>query len=144
MTECLILFYIQLLKDGCTMLLEPIMRLEIVAPQEYSPSIIADLTRRRAEMQQVDTRGNNKASKCALCVRISKKFQLHDSQLMLDLCLMLQVIDAHAPLSELLGYSTTLRITSSGNATFSLEFSHYQLMTEADEDEAIRKSKGFE
>ncbi|XP_032676413.1 ribosome-releasing factor 2, mitochondrial isoform X2 [Odontomachus brunneus] len=103
----------KLLRDGYTMLLEPIMRLEIVVPQEYSPSIIADLTRRRAEMQQVDMRGNNK------------------------------VIDAHAPLSELLGYSTALRIMSSGNATFSLEFSHYQLMTEADEDEAIRKSKGF-
>lgn len=44
------------------MLLEPIMQLEIVAPEKYSPSINADLARRRAEIQQIDMRGNNKAS----------------------------------------------------------------------------------
>ncbi|XP_025159248.1 ribosome-releasing factor 2, mitochondrial isoform X1 [Harpegnathos saltator] len=103
----------KMLKNGHSMLLEPIMRLDIVAPQEYSSSITADLSRRRAEMQQIDQRGNNK------------------------------VISAFVPLSELLGYSTTLRIVSSGNATFSLEFSHHQLMTIGDEEEVIRKSKGF-
>jgi translation elongation factor EF-G len=45
------------------MLLEPMMRLEIVAPQEYSPSINVDLVRRRVEVQEIDMRGNNKASK---------------------------------------------------------------------------------
>ncbi|XP_029673584.1 uncharacterized protein LOC115241781 [Formica exsecta] len=95
------------------MLLEPIMQLEIVAPEEYSPSINADLARRRAEIQQIDMRGNNK------------------------------VIRTLAPLSELLGYSTALRIITSGSATFSLEFSHYQLMTAAVEDKAIYKLKGF-
>lgn len=44
------------------MLLEPIMRLEIVAPQEYSSSISTDLVRRRAEIQEIDIRGNNKAN----------------------------------------------------------------------------------
>jgi len=53
------------------------------------------------------------------------------------------VIRTLAPLSELLGYSTTLRIITSGNATFSLEFSHYQLMTPIDEKEAMEKIKGF-
>jgi len=53
------------------------------------------------------------------------------------------VIKTLAPLSELLGYSTTLRIITSGNATFSLEFSHYQLMTPSNEEEAIEKIRGF-
>ncbi|XP_029673570.1 ribosome-releasing factor 2, mitochondrial isoform X2 [Formica exsecta] len=103
----------KLLQNGNSMLLEPIMQLEIVAPEEYSPSINADLARRRAEIQQIDMRGNNK------------------------------VIRTLAPLSELLGYSTALRIITSGSATFSLEFSHYQLMTAAVEDKAIYKLKGF-
>ncbi|XP_036138321.1 ribosome-releasing factor 2, mitochondrial [Monomorium pharaonis] len=103
----------KLLQDGNSMLLEPMMQLEIVAPEECSSSINADLTRRRAVMQQIDIRGNNK------------------------------VIRTLAPLSELLGYSTTLRIITSGNATFSMEFSHYQLMTTVDEEKAIEKIKGF-
>ncbi|XP_011702790.1 PREDICTED: ribosome-releasing factor 2, mitochondrial [Wasmannia auropunctata] len=103
----------KLLQDGNSMLLEPMMQLEIVTPQEYSSSINSDLTRRRAAIQQIDMRGNNK------------------------------VIRTLAPLSELLGYSTTLRIITSGNATLSLEFSHYQLMTPIDEEEAIEKIKGF-
>ncbi|XP_011864002.1 PREDICTED: ribosome-releasing factor 2, mitochondrial [Vollenhovia emeryi] len=103
----------KLLQDGNSMLLEPMMQLEIVAPEEYSPSINADLTRRRVTKQEIHMRGNNK------------------------------VIRTVAPLSELLGYSTTLRIITSGNATFSLEFSHYQVMTPVDEEEAIEKIKGF-
>ncbi|XP_025987950.1 ribosome-releasing factor 2, mitochondrial isoform X2 [Solenopsis invicta] len=103
----------KLLQDGNSILLEPMMQLEIVAPEKYSSSINADLTRRRAAIQQIDMRSNNK------------------------------VIRTFAPLSELLGYSTTLRIITSGNATFSLEFSHYQLMTAVDEQEAIEKIKGF-
>lgn len=45
------------------MLLEPIMQLEMVVAEQYSPSINVDLVRRRAEIQHVDTRGDNKASK---------------------------------------------------------------------------------
>lgn len=45
------------------MLLEPMMQLEIVAPEEYSPSINADLSRRRTAMQRIDMRGNNKVNK---------------------------------------------------------------------------------
>ncbi|KYM95249.1 PREDICTED: ribosome-releasing factor 2, mitochondrial [Cyphomyrmex costatus] len=103
----------KLFQDGNSMLLEPIMQLEIVTPEEYLSSINADLTRRRTVIQQIDIRGNNK------------------------------VIRTLAPLSELLGYSTTLRIITSGNATFSLEFNHYQLMTPIDEEQAIEKIKGF-
>lgn len=53
-------FCVQLLQNGNSILLEPIMRLEIVAPEEYSPSINNDLNRRRAEMQEIAMRGNNK------------------------------------------------------------------------------------
>ncbi|KAL0103381.1 hypothetical protein PUN28_017565 [Cardiocondyla obscurior] len=103
----------KLLQNGNSVLLEPIMQLEIVAPERYSSSINADLTRRRATIQQIDIRGNNK------------------------------VIRTLVPLSELLGYSTTLRIVTSGNGTLSLEFSHYQVMTPMDEEEAIEKIRGF-
>lgn len=103
----------KLLQSGNSMLLEPIMQLEIVASEEYFPSINADLVRRRAEIQQIDMRGNNK------------------------------VIKTLTPLSELLGYSTTLRIITSGTATFSMEFSHYQPMIAAVEDKTIEKLKGF-
>jgi len=54
---------VQLLQEGNSVLLEPMMQLEIVTPEEYSPSINADLTRRRALIQQIDIRGNNKVSK---------------------------------------------------------------------------------
>lgn len=57
--------------------------------------------------------------------------------------LVLQVMRYLAPLSELLGYSTTLRVITSGNAMFSLEFSHYQQMSAIDEEEAIEKARGF-
>lgn len=53
----------QLLQNGNSMLLEPMMQLEIVTPEERSPSINADLTRRRATIQQIDIRGNNKVNK---------------------------------------------------------------------------------
>ncbi|XP_020287583.1 ribosome-releasing factor 2, mitochondrial isoform X2 [Pseudomyrmex gracilis] len=103
----------KLLQNGNSILLEPIMRLEIVAPEEYSSNINNDLNRRRAEMQEIAMRGNNK------------------------------IMRYLAPLSELLGYSTTLRIVTSGNATFSLEFNHYQQMSAIDEEEAIEKARGF-
>ncbi|EZA47943.1 ribosome-releasing factor 2, mitochondrial [Ooceraea biroi] len=102
----------KLLQDGNGILLEPIMQLEIVVPQKYSSSINADLTRRRAKIQHIDTRGDNN-----------------------------KVIRALVPLSELMGYSTTLRILTSGNGTFSLEFDRYQLMTAADEWKVIEEFK---
>lgn len=52
----------QLLQNGNSILLEPIMRLEIVAPEEYSSNINNDLNRRRAEMQEIAMRGNNKVN----------------------------------------------------------------------------------
>nr|WP_319999332.1 elongation factor G [uncultured Draconibacterium sp.] len=76
-------------------LLEPIMNVEVVTPEEYMGDIIADLNRRRGEIASMDSKGNAK------------------------------VIEAKVPLSEQFGYVTVLRTLSSGRATSSMEFSHY-------------------
>jgi elongation factor G len=76
-------------------LLEPIMDLEIVTPEEYMGDIIADLNRRRGEITGMQTRSSTK------------------------------VIHARVPLAEQFGYVTVLRTLSSGRATSSMEFSHY-------------------
>ncbi len=77
-------------------LLEPIMKLEIVTPEEYMGDIIGDLNRRRGEVAGMETKAGAK------------------------------VINAKVPLSEQFGYVTVLRTLSSGRATSSMEFSHYQ------------------
>jgi len=75
---------------------EPIMKLEIVTPEEYMGDIIADLNRRRGDIAGMETKGNAK------------------------------VINAKVPLSEQFGYVTVLRTLSSGRATSSMEFSQYK------------------
>lgn len=101
------------MQDSGSILLEPVMDLEVVVPEENSSKVLGDLNRRRAEVKQVQMRGLNKIITCTI------------------------------PLSELLGYSTQLRIISSGTATFSMEFSHYQPMSTMDEQVAIKKITGF-
>jgi elongation factor G len=77
-------------------LLEPIMKLEIVTPEEYMGDIIGDLNRRRGDVTGMMSKGNAR------------------------------VIHANVPLAEQFGYVTVLRTLSSGRATSSMEFSHYQ------------------
>ena len=77
-------------------LLEPIMKLEIVTPEEYMGEIIGDLNRRRGDVTGMMSKGNAR------------------------------VIHAKVPLAEQFGYVTVLRTLSSGRATSSMEFSHYQ------------------
>ncbi len=81
-------------------LLEPVMRIEIVTPEEYVGGIIADLNSRRAQIVALEGRAN------------------------------LRVIKAIAPLSELFGYATALRSLSQGRANHIVQFSHYQEMPE--------------
>jgi len=81
-------------KAGAKML-EPIMKVEVVTPDEYTGGIIGDLTSRRGMIQGQDTRGNAIA------------------------------IDARVPLANMFGYIKTLRSTSSGRANFTMQFSHY-------------------
>lgn len=81
-------------KAGAKML-EPIMKVEVVTPEEYTGGIIGDLTSRRGTVQGQDTRGNAIA------------------------------IDANVPLANMFGYINTLRSMSSGRANFTMQFGHY-------------------
>ena len=83
------------LKKAGAKMLEPIMKVEVVTPEEYTGGIIGDLTSRRGMVQGQDTRGNAIA------------------------------IDARVPLANMFGYINTLRSMSSGRANFTMQFSHY-------------------
>ncbi|MEO1254267.1 MAG: elongation factor G, partial [Bacteroidota bacterium] len=93
-------------------ILEPIMGVEVVTPDEYTGSITGDLNKRRGIMKGMDTRGTS------------------------------GVIKADVPLSELFGYVTDLRTISSGRATASLTFSHYDQVPKNIADGVIAEVKG--
>ncbi|MFZ1800875.1 MAG: elongation factor G [Chitinophagaceae bacterium] len=93
-------------------LLEPIMKIEVVTPDQYMGDVTGDLNRRRGMLEGMDTRGNA------------------------------QVIKAKVPLSEMFGYVTQLRSLSSGRATSTMEFSHYAPAPTTIAEEVIAKSKG--
>ena len=93
-------------------LLEPIMKLEVVTPEENMGDIVGDLNRRRGTMKGMDDRAGSK------------------------------VVKADVPLSEMFGYVTQLRTMSSGRATSSMEFSHYAEAPKNIADEVIAKVKG--
>mgnify|MGYP000350732338 CR=1 FL=1 len=86
-------------KEACEkakpILLEPIMRLEIVAPEEFVGDVINDLNTRGGRIEQIETKGTVK------------------------------ILGTMVPLSRMFGYSTALRSSSQGRATFTMQFSHY-------------------
>lgn len=82
-------------KNAQPVLLEPIMSIEIVTPEEYMGDVIGDLNARRGRVLNIERRGN------------------------------VQVIKAHAPLAEMFGYATSLRSKTQGRATYTMQFSHY-------------------
>ena len=83
------------LKKAGAKMLEPIMKVEVVTPEEYTGGVIGDLTSRRGMVQGQDSRGNA------------------------------NVIEAMVPLANMFGYINTLRSMSSGRAQFSMQFDHY-------------------
>jgi elongation factor G len=91
---------------------EPIMKVEVETPEEYMGSIVGDLNRRRGQVNNMDARGNAK------------------------------VITANVPLSEMFGYVTQLRTLSSGRASSTMEFSHYENVPNAIQEELVAKFKG--
>ncbi|MEQ9168570.1 MAG: elongation factor G [Fulvivirga sp.] len=99
-------------KKAKPVLLEPIMGVEVVTPEEYTGALTGDLNRRRGIMRGMDTRGTA------------------------------TVIKANVPLSELFGYVTDLRTMSSGRATASLTFSHYDPVPKNIADTVIAETKG--
>ncbi|RYH04360.1 elongation factor G [Salipiger sp. IMCC34102] len=90
-------------------LLEPIMKVEVVTPEEYTGGIIGDLTSRRGMVQGQDSRGNA------------------------------NVIDAMVPLANMFGYINTLRSMSSGRAQFSMQFDHYEPVPQNISEEIQKK-----
>lgn len=93
-------------------ILEPIMRVEVITPEQYMGDVTGDLNRRRAMLEGMDTRAGA------------------------------QVIKAKVPLSEMFGYVTQLRSLSSGRASSTMEFSHYAPAPRNIEEEVVAKSKG--
>ncbi|MFB9223685.1 elongation factor G [Paracoccus cavernae] len=97
------------LRKAGAKLLEPIMRVEVVTPEEYTGSIIGDLTSRRGMVRGQDTRGNA------------------------------NVIDAMVPLANMFGYINNLRSMSSGRAVFTMQFDHYDAVPQNISDEIQKK-----
>jgi elongation factor G len=100
-------------KKSKAVLLEPVMRLEVVCPEEYIGEISGDLNRRRANIERMEVRGK------------------------------MQAIRASVPLSEMFGYVTTLRSLTSGRGTSSMEFLEYAETPGHIAEEVIYKTKGY-
>lgn len=99
-------------RKASPVLLEPIMKVEVVTPEQYMGDVTGDLNRRRGLLEGMDSRAN------------------------------LQVIKAKVPLSEMFGYVTQLRSLSSGRATSTMEFSHYAPAPSGIAEEVIARVKG--
>jgi len=106
----------QAFKNACAkakpILLEPIMSAEVVTPEEYMGDIIADFNRRRGKVEGMENKGGAR------------------------------VIKAKVPLAEKFGYVTVLRTLSSGRATSTMEFSHYEEVPAGIAKEIVEKAKG--
>src|SRR6187200_583191 len=97
------------LQKGGSVLLEPIMKVEVVTPEDYTGSVIGDLNSRRGQIQGQDMRGNA------------------------------NVINAMVPLANMFGYVNTLRSMSQGRATFTMQFDHYAQVPQAVAEEVQAK-----
>jgi elongation factor G len=93
-------------------ILEPIMRVEVVIPEEYLGDIMGDITSRRGRVEGMDARGNA------------------------------QVVRAMVPLAEMFGYATSLRSNTQGRGVFSMHFDHYEEVPKSISEEIIKKNKG--
>jgi elongation factor G len=93
-------------------LMEPIMKIEVLTPEENMGDVMGDLNRRRGQLQGMDSRNG------------------------------VQVIKALVPLSEMFGYVTQLRTITSGRATSTMEFDHYEPAPRNVQEEIVAKSKG--
>ncbi|MDH4232742.1 MAG: elongation factor G [Nitrospirota bacterium] len=93
-------------------ILEPIMNVEVVTPEEYMGDVIGDINSRRGKIQTMDKRGKA------------------------------QVIKAQVPLSEMFGYATDLRSKTQGRATYTMQFAHYDEVPKGISETIIAKVKG--
>jgi len=93
-------------------LLEPVMEVEVVTPEEYMGDVIGDITSRRGRVQQMEGRGNA------------------------------QVISCRVPLSEMFGYATDLRSITQGRANYTMQFSAYERAPRSVSEEVVAKAAG--
>jgi elongation factor G len=93
-------------------LLEPVMRVEVVVPEEYMGEVISDLNSRRGRVQSMETRGSTK------------------------------IVSARVPLSEMFGYATDLRSSTQGRATYSMHFDRYEQAPQAVSEEVVARIQG--
>ncbi len=104
-------------KDACKkaspVLLEPIMKVEIVVPEEYLGDVLGDISSRRGRVESMDLKGNAR------------------------------VVMAYVPLAEMFGYATTLRSLTQGRGTFIMQFSHYEKVPAHLAEQIIKKAKGI-
>jgi elongation factor G len=99
-------------KRARPVLMEPVMEVEVVTPEEYMGDVIGDITSRRGRVQQMEARGNA------------------------------QVISARVPLSEMFGYATDVRSLSQGRATYSMQFAAYEQAPKSVSEEIVAKAAG--
>ncbi len=99
------------IKRAKPVLLEPIMKIEVVTPEKFMGDVIGDLNSKRAQIQEMRDRGN------------------------------IKLIDAHVPLAEMFGYATELRSMTQGRASYSMEFSHYAVVPPNIVREMLEKEK---
>lgn len=106
----------QAFKAACAkakpVLLEPIMKVEVVTPEEYMGDIIGDFNKRRGQVEGMESKAGAR------------------------------VVKARVPLAEMFGYVTALRTISSGRATSSMEFSHYEEVSKSIAVEVVKEAKG--
>ena len=99
-------------KKAHPVLLEPVMRVEVVVPEEYMGTIIGDITSRRGHIQSMEARGGS------------------------------QVINSRVPLSEMFGYATDLRSSTQGRGSYSMHFDRYEPTPASVSEEVIAKVQG--
>jgi elongation factor G len=99
-------------RKAVPILLEPIMAVEVVTPEDYMGDVIGDLNSRRGKVGQMEQRGNN------------------------------QVVSAEVPLSEMFGYATDLRSKTQGRATYTMQFHSYQPTPKTVQEEIVARVSG--
>ena len=106
------MWFREAMKRAKPVLLEPVMAVEVVTPDDYLGDVMGDLNSRRGQVQGTEQRGNN------------------------------QVVNAQVPLSEMFGYSTDLRSRTQGRATYTMQFDCYQKMPGNVQEEIVARVRG--
>ena len=100
------------LKKAKCIMMEPIMAVECITPEQYQGDIMGDLNRRRGKISAIDSRNN------------------------------MSIVRAEVPLSEMFGYSTTIRTLSSGRASYSMQPSHFEQVPQQIVDQIVEQRSG--